>query len=462
MERTCSWIVKATKGTWIGGPMERHLWVRGVSTDTRKLEVNQLYIPLVGERFDGHAFLDQAIQQGAVVVLWQKDHPLPDEKRVPIILVDDTLKALQRLAVAYRLETSIPMIAVTGSNGKTTTKDLLASVLAVKYEVHKTEGNLNNHIGVPLTLLSMSEQAEVAVIEMGMNHRGEIALLSSMAQPDFAVITNIGESHIEFLGSREGIAEAKCEVIEGLQAQGTLIYDGDEPLLRSLLQNDDHSQFPVGWGEENEESAIQIESLGLKGFRFQSRTFGTSFQLPLLGRHNVKNALFAMVVARKLGLTEEEIVKGLAQVQLSGNRLEVCQAINGMEIINDSYNASPTSMRAALDLLAEVEPTKEKWALLGDIFEIGDEEEIYHRQLGEYAINKKLDRLYTMGERGKWISDQAKKVEKNPNCHIHHFDTLEEAIKELKEEGNSNVLLLVKASRAVQLDQAVRILSEGA
>ncbi|MFC4545862.1 UDP-N-acetylmuramoyl-tripeptide--D-alanyl-D-alanine ligase [Paenactinomyces guangxiensis] len=461
MERRCDWIEKVTGGRLIGAPSDKNLLVCGVSTDTRQIKENQLYVPLTGEKFDGHQFAGQAIERGAAAILWQQDRPLPERSRVPFILVEDTLTALQELAKAYREESAVPVVAVTGSNGKTTTKDLIASVLGSKYQVHKTQGNLNNHIGVPLTLLSMPERAEIAVVEMGMNHAGEIALLSRLAKPDAAVITNIGESHIEYLGSREGIARAKLEIKEGLRSDGPLIFDGDEPLLEKYLTDDTHPHVRIGWGNDMDESPENIEMKGAAGFTFRSKSKKTLFRLTLLGRHNIKNALFAIVVGRHFGLFEEEIAAGLSRVQSTGMRLEMVTAQNGMQIINDAYNASPTSMRAALDLLAELEPQLEKWALLGDIHEIGSLEENYHKELGAYAIQKGISRIYTVGKRGRWISEGAREANRDSARWIQHFASLAEAGEVLNQKGNSGVLLLVKASRAVQLDQVVKNLTEG-
>ncbi|MGA8943198.1 MAG: UDP-N-acetylmuramoyl-tripeptide--D-alanyl-D-alanine ligase [Thermoactinomyces sp.] len=461
MERTCNWILKSTCGEWIGSPVDHYRLVKGVSTDTRTLKPNQLYIPLIGERFDGHQFAGQAVERGAAAVLWQKGRPLPDSLDIPVIVVNDPLKALHRMAARYRREIKAKVVAVTGSNGKTTTKDLIASALSEKYSVHKTEGNLNNHIGVPLTLLSMPEQTDLAVVEMGMNHPGEISLLSRIAGPDVAVITNIGESHIEHLGSREGIARAKLEIKEGLSPTGPIIYDGDEPLLRHYLKHEARPQIRVGWQENTDEAPEQAEVRGTKGIVFRSRKTGTLFTVPLMGRHNIKNALYAVEVARQFSLTEQEIARGLANTSLTGMRLELKVAGNGMLIINDAYNASPTSMRAALDLLAEMEPEREKWALLGDILEIGEREESYHKEIGVYAMKKGINRLYTIGERGRWIYEGAVEA-KNSAQTLVHFHTLDDAATTLTREGHQNSVLLVKASRAAQLDQIVNKMTEGA
>jgi UDP-N-acetylmuramoyl-tripeptide--D-alanyl-D-alanine ligase len=460
MRRTLDWVQRVTGGAIHGERTVVPSVVNGVSTDTRTLVSGQLYVPLKGERFDGHMFLTQAMEKGAVASLWQTDHTIPEKPGIPLILVENTLKALQAMAAAYRCELGVPLVAVTGSNGKTTTKDLIACILSVRYRVHKTQGNLNNHIGVPLTLLSMPEEAEVAVVEMGMNHAGEIALLSRLARPDLAVVTSIGESHIEFLGSREGITRAKLEIREGLAKDGPILYDGDEPLLTRLLEQDPHPQVRVSW-TEGDEAPLEIRSLGTEGYTFRSKRTGTLFHLPLLGRHNIKNALLAVEVARRLGLKEKEIRDGLAQAKTTGMRLELKLARNGMSIIDDAYNASPTSMRAALDLLSELDPGREKWAILGDMREIGSLEERSHKEVGAYVAEKGIARLYTVGERGRWIGEGAR-IAGTGNLVIRHFATLDEAAEELAREGHPGVLLLVKASRAAQLDRVVKTLTEGA
>jgi UDP-N-acetylmuramoyl-tripeptide--D-alanyl-D-alanine ligase len=461
MERTCEWVAQKSMGRLVAPSSDRYRIVRGVSTDSRHIQVNQLYVPLLGVRFDGHQFLHQAQEAGAAAALWQADHVPPEESELPLILVTNTLEALQQMAAAYRRELQVPVVAITGSNGKTTTKDVLASILAVRYRVHKTEGNQNNHIGLPLTLLSISQQTEVVVVEMGMNHAGEIALLSRMAKPDMAVITNIGEAHLQFLGSREGIARAKLEIREGLDANSPLFYDGDEPLLAKYLASDRRPQVRIGWSASAEEYPVEIKGNGLHGYLFHSGRRGTLFELPLLGRHNVKNALLAIEVSRYLGLREEEIQLGLAQVRLTGRRLEMFTATNGMRIINDSYNASPTSMRAGLDLLSEVEPHMQKWALLGSMYEVGEEEEGIHNQIGAYAVQKGISQLYTIGEHGNWITDGARAVNTDPARTILHFSSPAEAVERLQQTGNEQILLLVKASRAVQLWQVVAELTEG-
>ena len=452
--RTCDWIAKAIEGKFIGSPVDRYRLIQGVTTDSRKVSEGSLFVPLKGEKFDGHQFLKQAIQAGIAASLWQEGVPLPEQVSIPLILVKDSLTALQRLASRYRRELDFPIIAVTGSNGKTTTKDLIASVLSVKYQVSKTEGNLNNHIGVPLTLLSMSEKTEIGIVEMGMNHKGEIAQLSKIARPDGAVVTNIGEAHIGFFSSRDEIAEAKLEIQEGIRGNGFLMINGDEPLLREKTEMSNYELVKIGFDpKENDQYPVEIEMQGIKGIQFSTKEKRTRFQIPILGRHNVLNALYAIEVGRFFELTDEEIQQGLAAATISAMRLQIQRANNGMLIINDAYNANPTSMKAALDLLEEFEHA-EKWVLLGDVFDLGEKEEKYHREIGAYAVTKKIDRVYTIGDRGKWIADGA--IAAKPQCQIQHFQSHDEASEHLAREGNQGVTILVKASRAMHLDQVVQ------
>ncbi|MDQ0416383.1 UDP-N-acetylmuramoyl-tripeptide--D-alanyl-D-alanine ligase [Croceifilum oryzae] len=462
MKRSISWIQEATGGQAVFVE-DKDRMISSVSTDTRSLQQGALFVPLVGERFNGHQFLSQAMEAGAVVALWSELEPIPKGCSIPLVVVPDTLTALQQMAKKYREELAIPIVGITGSNGKTTTKDLVAAVLGQAFRVHKTAGNLNNHIGVPLTLLSIPEETEIAIVEMGMNHVGEISLLSQLATPKVAIVTNIGESHIAHLGSREGIAEAKLEILDGLQQDGTLIYDGDEPLLTEKVRQIPQTQVRVGWGEMNDEMPVDVEVLGTEGFTFQSRKTRHRYRLPLLGRHNMVNACFAIAVGRFFQMSEEQIAQGLLHVSLTGMRLEMLTAKNGAPIINDCYNASPTSMKAAIRLLQEIEPMKEKWALLGDIRELGEEwEESYHRELGAYVIEKGIHKLFTVGDRGKWIAEGAQEVGNDPSCEIIHFSSVEEASKYIDKIGHPQALILVKASRAMKLDQAIRSLVEGA
>ncbi len=457
MQKTLNEIEQQVGGKLSGGVADVHLLVDGVSTDTRKMKENQLYIPLQGERFDGHDFLQAAADQGAAAALWAKE--LPAHSPIPLIQVEDTLVALQDLAAAWRRELGVKLVAVTGSNGKTTTKDLISAVLGVRYQVHRTQGNLNNHIGLPLTLLSMPTGTEVAVVEMGMSRAGEIARLSEIATPDTAVITNIGEAHLEFFGSREAIADAKLEIREGLSPDGVLFVDGDEPLLQERLAAEERKVVRVGFAPGNDDIAQELELKGTEGIAFRSSAAGTRFELGMMGRHNTVNALLAIQVGRHYGLVEKEIQTGLNRVERSGMRLETAIASNGMTVVNDAYNASPTAVRATIDLLVSLEDFREKWVLLGDILELGDQEEALHREVGRYAAEQGVTRLFTLGERARWIADAAGETE--GTLAVTHFSTVEEAARHLDQDGDSSVVLLVKGSRGARLERVVDHLTKG-
>ena len=427
----------------------------GVSTDSRKIETNQLFVPLIGENFDGHQFIQTAIEKGATATLWKRSIPYPNElnKSIPVILVDDTLVALQRLAKEYKNMVQPIVVGVTGSNGKTTTKDLIASILRQKYKVHKTIGNLNNHIGLPLTLLSMPFDTEVAVLEMGMSNKGEIELLTNIAQPDIAVITNIGESHIEYLKTRENIALAKLEIVKGLKEQGLLIANGDEPLLRNLVGGNGHFQIKwIGNGEKNQSYPVEKKLLDSEKMFFTTSD-GADYVLPLLGNHNVINAMLAIEVGKKLNIDVPTIKKGLEELQITGMRLEKQVAKNGALLLNDAYNASPTSMKASLELLASFPNTLKKVAILGDMLELGKQEKEYHNEIGRLCASLNIDHLITTGTLGKEIfrgalnanlDDQDAThlpIEDISDFVLHHFD--------------QNTVILVKASRGVHLERVV-------
>jgi len=428
-------------------------YISGVSTDTRKINKGDLFIPLVGDRFNGHAFLEEAEQQGAVAALWQKDQPLIDRVSIPIIFVSDTLLALQNLSQRYREQINPTVVAITGSNGKTTTKDLVSAILATSFRIHKTEGNLNNHIGVPLTLLSMPEDTEIAIVEMGMSNFGEIERLSEIARPDIALITNIGESHLEYLKSRENIAKAKLEILKGLKIDGTLILNGDEPLLRKQLDITllDYQIRWMGIESSNNVYASDIE-LNSEQIKFKTND-GVSFDLPLLGMHNVLNSLMAIEVGKLMNVTMSNIKEGLKAPKLTGMRLQQMRAKNGALILNDAYNASPTSMRAALSLLNSLNNTK-KVAVLGDMLELGNDSKHFHHEIGIYCAELEIDLLITTGKLGGWIARGASEhgmLQEN----IYNIDKIENIPSLLRQLTDNDTVILVKGSRGVHLETVV-------
>lgn len=421
-----------------------------VNTDSRKSTKNSLFIPIVGERFNAHEFIEQAVNEGAIATLWDKRYSVPTDlkNRCYIFYVDDTLQALQRLARHYREQINPIVIGITGSNGKTTVKDIVASLLETTYETHKTAGNFNNDIGLPLTILSMPQHTEVLVLEMGMSNFGEIELLSRIAEPDYAIITNIGESHIEYLGTREGIAKAKLEIVSGLKQSGTLIIDGDEQLLQSL--SIEQSIVRCGFSKEN---TIVISEVGVV---LNSTTFtveGERYDLALTGVHHAKNATYAIVLAKKLGISKANIVQGLERIQYSDMRFEKTTHQSGAIIINDAYNASPTSVIAAVGVIKHLSEYEQKIVILGDVFELGERSEEFHIQIGE-SITEPIDIVLTLGNEAKLISDTVKKQQKS--IVSEHFSDGASLIDKLQTYLNEKTIVLFKASRGMAFEKIIQ------
>lgn len=428
------------------------IMVRGVSTDTRTLQKGNLYIPLKGAKFNGHAFVQDALDKGASAVLWSETEGNPP-RGVPAIIVDDTLRALQRLAHRYRKQLSAKVIGITGSNGKTTTKDIVAALLATTYKVQKTEGNLNNHIGVPLTLLHLEEEVEMAVVEMGMSNFGEIELLSNIAEPDAAIITNIGEAHLQELGSREGIAQAKLEILSGLKKNGLFVYHGDEPLLASRVPNLPLPEHVLTFGQGNGNDYYP-ESVELRanGTAFTIRQApNRSFFLPILGKHHVYNALAAIAVARFFDVSWENVQEALSQLQVTRMRMEVIETKKGWTIINDAYNASPTSMKAALQLLQELTGYKKKIAVLGDMLELGDQEVEFHREIGAMLRPEIADYVFTYGELARHIALAARPF--FPDGRVNAYEDKRALAKDLLAVVSTKDVILLKASRGMKLEE---------
>jgi UDP-N-acetylmuramoyl-tripeptide--D-alanyl-D-alanine ligase len=439
----------------------RHNEIRiaGVSTDTRSIQSGNLFIPLIGDNFDGHDYASDAYKSGAVAVLWQFDHPNPPEG-IPIIRVQNTLLALQQLAKAYRQELPVRVIGITGSNGKTTTKDLVASVLSTTYQVHKTKGNLNNHIGLPLTLLQLDESTEIAVIEMGMSNRGEIALLSELAGPEAAIITMIGESHLLQLGSRKEIARAKAEILDGLQDGGALIYNGDEPLIEEILQelpkDATFKRLRFGKAKTNDLYPTHVK-LDSEGTHFQvNKTEYPDFYIPLLGFHNVINALAAIEVAALFDVKPEQIQSGLAVSQMTSMRIEKLKAPSGLTVLNDAYNASPTSMKAALQLTEQLSGYGRRFVVLGDMLELGNDEEQFHREIGKMLSPGAIDSVFTFGRLAAFIAEEAAQI--FPEGKVKAFQDKQELTQQLQAIISADDVVLIKGSRGMRLEQVANAL----
>ncbi|TVY00580.1 UDP-N-acetylmuramoyl-tripeptide--D-alanyl-D-alanine ligase [Cohnella terricola] len=464
MQATVREVAEWSGAERIGGLSgDESLRLIGVSTDTRHIRPGQLFVPLRGERFDGHEYIEAAKEAGASAALWDRAIPLPDVG-MPLILVEDTLAALQKLAAAYlNKRLTAKVIAITGSNGKTTTKDLISSVLATRYLVHKTEGNYNNHIGLPLTVLGAPVDTEALVLEMGMSGFGEISLLSGMARPDAAVITNIGESHLRQLGSRRNIAKAKLEITEGLKSGGTLVYFGDEPLigeeLPGALAGKEIKLVTFGENADNDWIARNIQ-VTTDGTRFTvAGDTETTYELPIPGRHNGVNALAAVAIGGLFGLSPDEIGEGLRLAKLTGMRIERSNAKVGAVVLNDAYNASPTSVKAAIDLVGELSGYRRKWVVLGDMLDLGDDELAMHGEIGRYLDNSKADRVYVYGPLSKRTFEEAKP--KYADGWVRHFENKIELADALLEDLAPDDLVLVKASRGMKMEDVVTMLQRG-
>ncbi|WP_440895197.1 UDP-N-acetylmuramoyl-tripeptide--D-alanyl-D-alanine ligase [Amphibacillus sp. Q70] len=429
----------------IDGEWSDTIQLTGVGTDTREDLSNKLFVPLIGESFDGHDFLEQAIKQGAQVALWQRNYPRPNsvESSFPLIRVDDTLIGLQQLAHVYRETINPKVIAVTGSNGKTTTKDLIYAVCRKWYHTHCTRGNFNNHIGLPLTILAMPIETEVLILEMGMNHFGEIEQLSRIAEPDIAVITNIGESHIEHLGSREGIAKAKLEIVSNMKQKGVLIYDGDEPLLQASYP---FASISVGFNQPNDYYIKQV-NISNEGTQFKLNEEKAPISIPLFGKHQAKNAVYSLAVGKYLGLSMNQIQSGLADMEATQMRFENIKGKNGAILINDAYNASPTSMRVTIETFSQLDDYQKKIVVLGDMLELGADSVHYHQEVGK-SIPHSIDYVYTIGEKARHIS-QSTMVKSQ------HFETKEELINLLAAQQKAGTIMLFKASRGMKLEQLI-------
>ncbi|AIK36805.1 MULTISPECIES: UDP-N-acetylmuramoyl-tripeptide--D-alanyl-D-alanine ligase [Bacillus] len=456
MKRTLKQVEQMVMGA---GLAEKYVneTVQGVSIDTRKITTGNLYIPIQGDRFDGHSFVEKAIENGAVATLWKKNVQNPPVN-IPVIFVEDTLEALQTLAKSYRDQLDVKVIGVTGSNGKTSTKDIVTSLLATKFKVQKTEGNFNNHIGLPLTILSLEENTEMAVLEMGMSSRGEIEFLSKLARPNAAIITNIGEAHLMDLGSRDAIAEAKLEIVTGLQDGGVFVYNGDEPLLTNRVPSMNLAAETITFGDARANNYYPTSvTLQATGTYFKmNQDENIVFYLPVLGKHNVYNTLASMAIAKYFGVTWEEMKQGLVTLQMTGMRMEIVKTENGLTIINDAYNASPTAMEAAFHLMNGLDGFSKKIVVLGDMLELGDQEVQFHYEVGKLIDPARISYVFTYGRLGAQIAEGAKI--NFPNERVKVYDNKEELVKNLQAIVDVKDVVLVKASRGMKLEEVITML----
>ena len=424
--------------------------VTGISIDTRSIQNGDLFVPFRGEQTNGHKYVRQAFEKGAAAALWQKDEPNPPAG-VPLLLVDDPEIALQKMARAYRNEHKGKFIGITGSNGKTSTKDIIAGTLAPVFKVQKTMGNFNNQLGLPITILQLDEDADVAVLEMGMSGFGEIEFLTKIARPHITVITNIGEAHMQDLGSREGIAKAKFEIIQGMQEDGVLFYDGDEPLLRQLVKQEVNLQSQsFGLTQGNVLYAEKIEATAVGSSFTAHGLIEGEFFISVLGKHQVKNTLIAMLVGKKLGLSDEQIRESLKKVTLTDMRMQQVNGTNGALFINDAYNAAPTSMKAAIQFIATSTIRPKKWLILGDMLELGPNEKNFHEDLAQEIHTNQISTVCLYGPRMRDLYEVLK--DRFDSEHLLHTENdYTPIIKKLQQAGNESIVLL-KGSRGMKLE----------
>ena len=419
--------------------------------DTRKVEKDNVFLAIKGANFNGNDFAIKALESGASVAII--DEVKFDEQdaqgKGTIIKVKNTREALLNLAKFYREKLGLKVVGVTGSTGKTSTKDLIAALLSDKYKVFKTKGNFNNDIGLPLMILELTSDYDVAVLEMGMSSLGEIELLASVARPDIGVITNIGLSHIENLKTQENILKAKMEISTFFNKENVLIVNGEDKLLQNISSNV-FKVKKIGYNHEYDVYASNI-ILREEETEFLAHAFGEEavFTLPMAGKHNVLNAMLAIEVAECLNVSFGEMVKGIDNLEATSMRLQVIKK-QGLTIINDCYNASPDSMKSSLDVLSAYKSGR-RVAILGDMYELGDESEKAHFEVGKYA-NDKLDLLIVIGEYIKNFKDGFN------NDSIIMYNTKEECIKELENIVKKDDVVLVKASRGVKLEDVVKSL----
>lgn len=431
--------------------------ISSVEFDSRLLKEGSLFVPLKGIR-DGHDFVENALQQGASATLWARED-VP--KEFPTLVVEDTLLALQELARYYLKKMKPKVVAITGSNGKTTTKDMTEAILKQKYHTYKTQGNYNNHIGLPYTILHMPNETEILVLEMGMDHAGEISFLAKMGKPEIAAITLIGESHIENFGSRKGIAQAKMEMTEGLQVGGELIIPGDEPLLTSCVKEIDPSIKVTTFGlyEASDYYVTSIEEEKERTNFTMNLYPDKAFQIPVLGSYNARNALVAIAIGRHFGLDLTQIQRGLSTMKLTQNRTEWKKAKNGADILSDVYNANPTAMGLVLDTFSKLENKGKKLAVLGDMLELGDASVALHQQMKNHLNPDKIQEIYLFGPEMKNLFEELKKVYKNESIHYYSLAQKDQLIQDLQASLAPKDMVVLKASNGMKLEEIVQKIS---
>lgn len=451
MEIKAEIIAKICKGEILSG--DKNCKIKNFSIDTRSIKEGDMYIALKGENSNGNLFLKQAFAKGAKGVIVEEimDKNILNEYNDRIIIkVKDGLKALQDLAKYKRELYNIPIIAVTGSVGKTSTKDIIANVISQEYNVLKTEGNYNNHIGLPITLLKLDNHTAV-VVEMGMNHLGEISVLSKIAKPTIAVITNIGTAHIGYLGSRENILKAKLEILEGLKENGTFIINNDNDLLNEWnKKNQNKNVITYGINNKSDYTGYNIcKNIENSHFNIDINNNTYNIKVPVAGEHFIYNSLCAIAVGKQLGISEEKIEKGILEFKLSAKRMDLKKIKNNITVLEDCYNASYDSMKSSLEVISKYE-TARKIAVLGNMMELGEFTEELHSKVGEDVCKNKIDILITVGE---FAENIAKKAQKLGMKDVYICKNNKEATEILEKIMQENDIILMKASNSMKFSE---------
>ena len=429
--------------------------ITSVAFDSRKISEGGLFVPLKGER-DGHDFINSAISNGASATLWQKDRPNKPEN-IAVLEVDDPLLSMQQLAQYYLNKVNPTVVAITGSNGKTTTKDMTAAVLAKRFNVHKTDANFNNEIGVPMTILDMKPNTEILVLEMGMDHAGQSHQVSELTHPDVTVITMIGEAHIEYLGSREGIADAKMEITDFLREDGELIYNGDEPLLRERAEKLEQAKITFGFDQTD-----SVYATGYRSYKhhatFTVNDSDSQFTIPMIGKHNVSNALSALCVGRHFGESDEEISTALASFTPTADRMEWEKGDVGEDIMSDVYNSNPTAVRAVISSFGQIQVPEgsRRIAVLGDMLELGERSAALHAGLADCLDPQVINEVYLFGSEMENLADVLKNTYEPENLHYYKEDQMQRLIADLRNDIKPHDIVVLKGSHGMHLEKVVK------
>lgn len=447
IEMTFENVAESIKGTMNDAALKQQKsTIKGVSIDTRTISSDNLFIPFAGENVDGHRFIDMAFQKGASLSLTERADDLKLSQ--PVILVDNGLVALQQLARIYLNIVNPKVVGITGSNGKTTTKDMIECLLKPYFRVQKTNGNFNNEIGLPLTLLQLKPETEVSILEMGMDQAGDIDFLSRLISPNIAVLTNVGESHIEKLGSREAIACGKYEIINGLEPDGLFIFSGDYPLLNALVKEETTFKKVSAGTESHNDIIISGIVQTEYGTKFNMSGVDSPIHIPQLGLHNAKNAALSLQVAAGFGIPPDKAHHHFKDLKITDMRMAQTRLSSGALLINDAYNASVSSMKSALDSVVNIKARK-RIVVLADILELGEYTEELHQQVGAHinTLGDNISMVITHGMRARFIYDAITHERKR---HIDDIDTITEY---LNTSLNDTAVLLLKGSRGMKLEQ---------